>query len=200
MKPGPIRLVLSSWRSTCLTPVLMLITLHCCQLAHAFDASSSPVAAQGTLQAAFSPWENLESLIVGAIDEGQKQILVQAYLLTSRKIAVALIAAKKRGVDIRVLADAAQAETATSSKLDDLAAAGIAVWLETKYQNAHNKVMVIDAATPRPTVITGSFNFTWGAQHKNAENILIARNNPALASRYALNWERHRLDATPYSK
>ncbi|HEX7645796.1 MAG TPA: phospholipase D family protein, partial [Noviherbaspirillum sp.] len=51
---------------------------------------------------------------------------------------------------------------------------------------------------PEAAVITGSFNFTWTAQHKNAENLLIARNNPALAARYAMNWERHRADASPY--
>jgi phosphatidylserine/phosphatidylglycerophosphate/cardiolipin synthase-like enzyme len=57
---------------------------------------------------------------------------------------------------------------------------------------------VIDAGSADATVITGSYNFTWTAQHKNAENILIARKNPSLALRYALNWERHRQQATPY--
>ena len=82
----------------------------------------------------------------------------------------------------------------------ELDVAGIPVWLETRYQNAHNKIIVIDAGMPDATVVTGSFNFTWTAQHKNAENILIARSNPALAARYAANWERHRQDATPYRK
>ena len=61
------------------------------------------------------------------------------------------------------------------------------MWTETKYQNAHNKVIVIDAATNEVVVITGSYNFTWSAQHKNAENILIVRRNPELAARYAAN-------------
>ncbi len=167
---------------------------------HAFDAASPPVAAQGALQAAFAPWDNVEGVITDAIDRAEKQVLVQAYLLSSRKIAATLIAAHRRGVDVRVLADAGQLAKTESSRIPDLAAAGIAVWLETKYQNAHNKIIVIDAATADAIVITGSFNFTWTAQHKNAENILVARNNPILASRYALNWERHRQDATPYKK
>jgi phosphatidylserine/phosphatidylglycerophosphate/cardiolipin synthase-like enzyme len=169
-------------------------------IAHAFDAASQPMAAQGTLQAAFAPWENLEALITDAIDDARKQVLVQAYLLTSKNIAIALIDAKRRGVDVRVLADAEQVQRVETSKIPALAAAGVAVWLETRYQNAHNKVIVIDAATPNATVITGSFNFTWSAQHKNAENILIARKNSPLAARYALNWERQRQDATPYTK
>ena len=124
---------------------------------------------------------------------------MQAYLITNKKIASALIAAHRRGVDVRLLADATQSHE-DSAKIPMLAAAGIPVWLETRYQNAHNKVIVIDAASAAATVVTGSFNFTWAAQHKNAENILIARNNPPLAARYAANWERQREQALAYSK
>lgn len=171
--------------------------------AGAFDAAMAPmapIAARGSLQAAFSPEEDVEGLIVDAIDHARAQVLVQAYLLTSKKIASALVAAKRRGIDVRVLADAAQHARTSSSKLAELADAGIGVWLETKYENAHNKIILVDAGRPQATTITGSFNFTWTAQHKNAENVLVARNNPALAARYALNWERHRQEAEPYNK
>jgi phosphatidylserine/phosphatidylglycerophosphate/cardiolipin synthase-like enzyme len=166
----------------------------------AFDPASAPIAAQGTIQAAFSPWDNVEEMIVDAIDAARKQVLVQAYLLTSKKITTALIAAHRRGVEVQVLADAAQDAKTSSSKLADLAGAGITVLLETKYRNAHNKIIVIDAATSDATLITGSFNFTWSAQHKNAENILIARKNMPLVSRYLVNWERHRQDASSFRK
>jgi len=56
-------------------------------------------------------------------------------------------------------------------------------------------VIVIDSTTADATVITGSYNFTWTAQNKNAENMLIARRNPPLAAQYAANWERHFRDA-----
>lgn len=166
----------------------------------AFDPASAPIAAQGTIQAAFSPWDNVEEMIVDAIDAARKQVLVQAYLLTSKKIAAALIAAHRRGVDVQVLADAEQDAKTASSKLADLAGASIKVLLETKYQNAHNKIIIVDAATSDATLITGSFNFTWSAQHKNAENILIARKNMPLVSRYLVNWERHRQDSSPFKK
>lgn len=166
--------------------------------ASAFDSSRVPVAAHGTLQAAFSPWDDIEGLIVDALDGAKKQVLVQAYLITSKKIATALINARKRDIDVRVLVDAEQQGYA--SKVPDLVAAGIPVWLETKYQNAHNKVIVIDATSANPGVITGSYNFTWAAQHKNSENVLIVRKNPALAAQYAANWERHRLEASPFKR
>lgn len=166
----------------------------------AWCADTPIVPAQGTLQAAFTPWDDIDALIVETIDGARSQVLMQAYLLTSKKIATTLVAAHRRGIDVRILVDADQLAKVPSSAAPDLAAVGIPVWLETKYQNAHNKVIVIDADTPNATVITGSFNFTWTAQHKNAENILIARKNPMLAARYAQNWERHRQEAIPYKK
>jgi len=182
------------------------LTVSCAALliatpgAQAFDAAMAPTIVQGSLQAVFAPSEDVEGVIVDTIDHARTQVLVQAYLLTSKKIASALIAAKRRGIDVRILADAEQHARTPSSKLAELSHAGIAVWLETKYENAHNKIVIIDADRPQATIITGSFNFTWTAQHKNAENILVARNNSALAARYALNWERHRQEATPYGK
>lgn len=168
--------------------------------AHALDGSRAPQVAQGTLQAAFAPWDDVETLIIEVIGGAKKQLVMQAYLLTSKNIALALIAAHKRGVEVRVLADMEQLSKGDLSRLPDLVDAGIPVWLETKYQSAHNKIIVIDPAMEDATVVTGSYNFTWSAQHKNAENILIVRKNPQLAAQYFANWERHRLDATPYKK
>ncbi|HYD94046.1 MAG TPA: phospholipase D family protein [Noviherbaspirillum sp.] len=179
--------------------VLLAIALLSVTAVHGTALEPVP-AARGSLEPLFTPWDDIETAVVGVIDGARQQVLVQAYLLTSKKIATTLIAAHRRGVDVRVLVDAGQLDKVASSQAPALANAGIPVWLETKYQNAHNKVIVVDARTPAATVITGSFNFTWTAQHKNAENILIARDNPALATRYARNWERHREDATPYKK
>ena len=50
----------------------------------------------------------------------------------------------------------------------------------------HNKVMIIGGEV----VITGSFNFTKGAEENNAENLLVIRDKK-LAERYTKNWEEH---------
>ena len=76
-----------------------------------------------------------------------------------------------------------------------LAEGGIPVWQETRYAAAHNKVLLIDIEQSDPVVITGSYNFSWSAQARNAENLLILRGNPALARRYLDNWQRHRSEA-----
>lgn len=157
----------------------------------AFDPGGRSIPAQGTLDVAFAPWDDIEGLILDAIDNARRQILVQAYILTSRPLTDALIAARRRGVDVRVLVDAGQLNKTGRARLAAMQKAGVRIREETRYRNAHNKIIVIDAADADATVITGSYNFTWSAQNKNAENILIARRNLPLAARYAANWMLH---------
>jgi phosphatidylserine/phosphatidylglycerophosphate/cardiolipin synthase-like enzyme len=163
-------------------------------------APAPPFPAAGTVQVAFAPWEDAEGLVIEAIADAQRQILVQAFSFTSRRIAQALITAHRRGVEVLVTADREQTATGAGNRLRDLAAAGIPVWLETRYAAAHSKVMVIDAATREPAVVTGSFNWTAGAQRRNAENVLVLRRNRDLAQAYAANWRRHQAEASPYPR
>jgi phosphatidylserine/phosphatidylglycerophosphate/cardiolipin synthase-like enzyme len=188
-------LILASHRLCRHAAPVLLSCLVAASSALAREAAVPAVAAQGMVQAAFAPWDDIEGLIVDQLTGARKQVLMQAYLLTNRPIVDALVAARKRGVDVRVLMDGGQLDKNSTERLRQLRDAGVPVWLETRYRNAHNKVIVIDAALPSATVITGSFNFTWSAQHKNAENILVLGKNPPLAARYATNWERHRQDA-----
>lgn len=168
----------------------------------AFPVSRTPPAlpAQGTVQVAFTPWDNAEGLIVDSIRRARQQILVQAFSFTSRALANALIAAKRRGVEVQVMADREQTFGGEASRIPDLVRAGIPVVLEVRYQSAHNKVMVIDAGTADVAVISGSYNWTYAAQYKNAENVLILRHHPDLADAYAANWRRHFADALPYAE
>jgi phosphatidylserine/phosphatidylglycerophosphate/cardiolipin synthase-like enzyme len=58
--------------------------------------------------------------------------------------------------------------------------------------------MVLDPDGERPVVVTGSFNFTFSAQYRNAENVLVLRGNRELARAYLDDWRRHRAHARPY--
>jgi phosphatidylserine/phosphatidylglycerophosphate/cardiolipin synthase-like enzyme len=87
-----------------------------------------------------------------------------------------------------------------NSQVPKLHEAGIEVRLETRYAAAHNKILLIDAEGDRPVVITGSYNFSFSAQARNAENLLILRGNRALARDYLSNWRRHRDEALPYAE
>lgn len=75
--------------------------------------AANPVTAAGNVQAqtaaevktGFSPGGTALNLVLDSIDHAQHEILVAAYSLTSRPVAGALRAAKKRGVSVVVVAD-----------------------------------------------------------------------------------------------
>jgi len=154
--------------------------------------------ASGTVQVAFTPGDDAGKLIVDTINGAHRQVLVQAFSFTHHKIAEALIAAKRRGVDVKVIADREQTEKIPTSVIARIATAGVPVFLDADHTSAHSKVMLIDAGSPETTLITGSFNFTHAAQYKNAENVLVIRGNAALTELYLKNWQRHYEHSQPY--
>ena len=155
--------------------------------------------AAGTVEIAFTPGDAVDNLIIAAIDRAQTEIFVHAYTFTHRKIAQALINARRRGVTVAVLADREQARAVPQNVLAQLASGGVEVWLDGNFVAAHNKVIVIDAGLPRATTITGSYNFTLAAQRSNAENIVVLHDNEPVARAYRDNWQRLKIGATPWS-
>lgn len=167
--------------------------------ARAFDPRpATALAAQGTVEVLFAPEDDVEAAILRVLRGARRSVHVQAFLLTSRGLAAALIATQARGVQVEVLADGEQTARAENSQIPLLAAAGIPVALEVRYAVAHNKIILVDAMEADGTVVTGSYNFTWSARTRNAENLLILRGNPAVLRAYLDNWKRHRAEAVPY--
>lgn len=136
-----------------------------------------------------------QAAILSEIGGARSEILAQAYVLTARPVVNALIQAHARGVVVRIILDRKQLE---HDRSDAYAAARLVreevpVMVDDGVRGiAHNKVIVIDGQI----VITGSYNFTWSAQHKNAENLVIIR-DPAVAAQYAQNWRNHASESEP---
>jgi phosphatidylserine/phosphatidylglycerophosphate/cardiolipin synthase-like enzyme len=173
-------------------PALLLLAL----LSPVAALQAHPLPAAGTVEALFTPWDDAEGALLREIAAARRDIHVQAFLFTSRNLARALLDAHRRGVRMRVLADGKMVAQGDNSRIPELAAAGIEVRYETRYASAHNKILLIDAESEHPVVITGSYNFSFSAQARNAENLLILRGNAALAQRYLANWRRHRGEAS----
>ena len=139
-----------------------------------------------TDQVCFTPGENCTGELVQSINDAKHSILVQAYSFTSQPIADALVDAKQKGLDVRVILDKSQVK-AHNSVFGYLVNHRIPVWIDNRVAIAHNKVMIFD----NQSVSTGSFNFTSSAQRRNAENLLIL-NDVALAKQYTTNWYKPR--------
>lgn len=125
--------------------------------------------------------------IEAAIGEAHTSILVQAYEITPGPVVTALIGAHRRGVDVRAIVDYKQFTDRRNHDdafgVERLGAAGIPVMADHPPGLMHDKVMVIDGEV----VITGSFNYTYSAEHRNVENLLVIH-DPALAAQYTRHW------------
>jgi phosphatidylserine/phosphatidylglycerophosphate/cardiolipin synthase-like enzyme len=152
-----------------------------------FLACAAPAAPeQQKIESAFSPDGQAEALILRVIDTSRESVRLAAYSFTSPKVVRALMAAKRRGVDVRVVVD----EGASKSKsgkaaLNLVAGAGIPTRVNDRYAIMHDKFIVSDGRH----VQTGSFNYSKAAAKSNSENVIVVRNNPKLANLYLQHWE-----------
>lgn len=143
-----------------------------------------PAWAGPSVEVAFSPGSAADA-VVRVIDESNRSVRVAGYGFTSAPIAKALVAASRRGVDVRVVLDKSN-HSARYSAVTFLANNGIPVRINSRYAIMHSKYVIVDSMT----VETGSMNFTKSGQSGNAENILILREYPEVAARYTENWNR----------
>jgi phosphatidylserine/phosphatidylglycerophosphate/cardiolipin synthase-like enzyme len=129
----------------------------------------------------FSPRGGTTAALVREIDRAQHSIHVLGYSFTTQPIIAALRSAAARGVVVQIVLDKGQDSPRYAALRQNLT-----VRIDRRHAIAHNKVMIFDSAT----VALGSFNYTKGAEERNAENKLIAR-CPNLAAVYLANWELH---------
>jgi phosphatidylserine/phosphatidylglycerophosphate/cardiolipin synthase-like enzyme len=155
-------------------------------------------APNATYEALFTPGDAVDARLAELIDGARMEVLVNAFSFTSRRIGRALIAAHGRGVRVEIVADRTQTLDVQGSAVPALTRQGVAVWLDGNFGAAHNKVMIVDAASAQSAVVTGSYNYTGAAQSRNAENVLIVRRDPALALQYRANFIRLRDRAQRY--
>lgn len=158
-------------------------------------AFTSPVAATEApdIEVAFSPRGGATELIALAINEAQKELRIAAYYFTSKEINQAVLAAHKRGVDVKVILDRGQ-EKRSYSSATFLANIGAEVRIDTTHPIMHNKYIVID----RKNVQLGSFNYSDAAENRNAENVMVLRNRPDIAEKYLKDWQNLWDAAKPY--
>ena len=168
-------------------------------LSLAFGALSFavPVSSLGTgaaVAVCFSPEEDCTAFVVNAIDRAETQILVNAYGLTTSSSTVAALArAKRRGVDVRLIADKTT-PCERKSGIDPLARAGIPISIDHSARIAHAKSMVIDGKV----TLTGSMNWTGSAAH-NSENLNLVA-SPIIAAAYAGHWNQRLALSSPYKQ
>ncbi|MDE2385497.1 MAG: hypothetical protein KGO53_12850 [Alphaproteobacteria bacterium] len=149
----------------------------------------SRVPADGQIEIAFAPLpqRSAERLVIKLIDSAQTSLFMAAYEMTSKPIADAMCAAAARGVAVSaVLDDKSNRHGDWRSKRDYLQACDVDVRTDARYPIMHDKFIVADGRH----VETGSFNYTFAAAERNAENAIVVWNNPAMANKYSSEFDR----------
>ena len=110
-----------------------------------------------------------EKEIIRWIDTASTSIHVMIYSFSSDPIAIALISAYNRGVQVQVVFEAGN--TGGAYKDDKLRTAGIPVRTDTNTRYMHNKVMIVDGEI----VLTGSYDYSETAEIFNNENLIVIK-------------------------
>jgi phosphatidylserine/phosphatidylglycerophosphate/cardiolipin synthase-like enzyme len=163
-------------------------------LAFAALAPILPASSGAVIAVCFAPEEDCSAFAVRAINNADREILVGAYgLTTGSGIVEALVRAKERGVDVRLIADKTT-PCERASGIEPLAGAGVPIWIDAQARIAHAKTMVIDGAV----MLTGSMNWTRGAAVNSEDLNLVS--SAAVAAAYAAHWHERLAVSAPFNR
>ncbi len=167
------------------------------------------ISSVGSCKVLFSPDDRVAEELISLIEKEQKSIKAAVYCLMHRGIADALIEAHQRGVHVEVIVDPFSVKTRSPLKRMAAAKLPLFVWnppetirltkkgkqVKERKPLMHDKFCVLGDSC----VWTGSFNFTFDADRRNRENVVVLENRQ-LASGYLAEFERlKRQGCTPYS-
>ncbi len=116
----------------------------------------------------FSPGGNCSSLVVKWIDRANSSVHVLIYSFTLDAISTALIAAKNRGVEVKVVMERSNANE-KGAEYQMLKNAGVDIRLDMNSGLMHDKAAIIDGHI----ILTGSYNYSAAADTSNNENLVV---------------------------
>ncbi len=139
-------------------------------------------------QVCFSRVEQCDAYLISLIKRAEKSVHVAVYSFSRDGLARALVEAKNRGVEVKVVIERDNAFT-QGSEYDFLRQSGVEVRLDGNAASMHHKFMIVDGEV----VVTGSYNWSTAAEDRNDENIVILRDRmiaEAFSREFARLWEQ----------
>jgi phosphatidylserine/phosphatidylglycerophosphate/cardiolipin synthase-like enzyme len=123
---------------------------------------------------------------VAEINKAQDTVDIAIYSFTADEIRDALIAAKNRGVAIRIIADISSAG-GTGSEIATLEGLGFNLKRSAGVSGGimHNKYMIIDGKV----LFTGSYNWSANAEENNFENAVFIQASSVI-QKYQADFEK----------
>lgn len=148
--------------------------------------SPAPAVCAASIETGFSPEGTALPLVLKTIESAQHEIRLMGYSFTSPEVVRALVRAKHRGVDVKIVLDDKGNRNKTSrAAMNIVVNAGIPLRTNGRYAIMHDKVIIVD----NHTVESGSFNFTRSAASRNSESVLVIKDVPEVAQTYLQHWQ-----------
>ncbi len=138
----------------------------------------------------FTPGPDCETHIINEINRARNTVDIAVYSITNRPISDAIISAHNRGVRVRIITDRAQSHVRGAS-IPEFRRAGIPTITNKSHKIMHHKFAIFDGRR----VMSGSYNWTENASHRNAENCdFFAIPNNKYPNRFEYLWDFYRKD------
>ncbi|RRE28076.1 phospholipase D family protein [Klebsiella pneumoniae] len=139
-----------------------------------------------SIETGYSPEGTALQLVLKTINSAQQEIRLMGYSFTSPEVAGALVRAKQRGLDVKVVLDwkanTGRQNKASLAAMNLLVNAGIPVRTVSQYKIMHDKVIIADGRN----VEVGSL--TTLEPLIGSENVLVV-DEPVVAQRYLQHWQ-----------
>ena len=132
----------------------------------------------------FSLYDNPQKEIIKNINQAEAFINIAMYIFTDSEIAIPLVKARERGVKVRLYLDKEQVDYKYSQSRF-LVQKGIKTRISTNSYIMHHKFAIIDNCI----LLTGSYNWTFSANNRNDENLMIM-DDSEIITRYQSQFEK----------
>ena len=133
----------------------------------------------------FAPEDQVSAEIIRIIESAEQRIDFLAYSLTSDEIADAIIKQAEAGIQVSGVMEQEQVRSNRGGEYSRFIQEGLDIRLDGNPANMHHKVIVIDGKI----VITGSYNFSYNAEERNDENVLVIY-DPIIVGLYMEEFDR----------
>ena len=144
-----------------------VVALSACNLATYETKTAKQLIQSNNIKVFFTPSLECETNIIAHINKASK-IDIAVYSITNPNIVDSILAAHKRGAQIRVITDRTQAK-GKGSLVGQIRSSGIPVVTNIKHKIEHNKFAIFDGKY----VETGSYNYTHNGSAYNSENCVF---------------------------
>jgi phosphatidylserine/phosphatidylglycerophosphate/cardiolipin synthase-like enzyme len=137
------------------------------------ETPNPEISINGTIiEVYFSPDDGVANHILESLRDAEESIYFMAFSFTTDEFGEIIRAKAENGLTVAGVMEEEQVKSNIGTEYDFFKQAGLDVFVDGNEGQMHHKTMIVDGKI----VITGSYNFSLGAETRNDENLLVFHN------------------------